>query len=112
MISYRALKIKGVVGVIDGNDLEDDRNRFGAMDEPVFAKDKVEFNGQVIAGLLCTDLEAGRRAREVVRIEYEDLEAILTIEEAMKRAEVVGEAKIEKLQHIDDMPPKEQVIQS
>ena len=111
MISYRALKIKGVVGVIDGNDLEDDRNRFGAMDEPVFAKDKVEFNGQVVAGVLCTDLEAGRRAREMVRIEYEDLEAILTIEEAMKSAEVLGEYKLEKNQPIDDMPPKEQVMQ-
>ena len=109
--SYRALKIKGVLGVIDGNDLEDDRNKFGAMDEPVFAKDKVEFNGQVIAGLLCTDLEAGQRAREMVRIEYEDLEAILTIEEAMKSAEVLGEYKLEKNQPVDDMPPKEQVMQ-
>ena len=95
--------------MIDGYDLEDDRNKFGAMDEPVFAKDKVEFNGQVIAGLLCKDLEAGRRAREMVRIEYEDLEAILTIEEAMKSAEVLGEYKLEKNQHVDDMPPKEQV---
>ena len=98
--------------MIDANDLDDERNKFGAMDEPVFAKDKVEFNGQVVAGLLCTDPESGQLARGMVRIEYEDLEAILTIEEAMKSAEVVSEAKIEKLQHLDDMPPKEQVIQN
>lgn len=98
--------------MIDANDLDDERNKFGAMDEPVFAKDKVEFNGQVVAGLLCTDVEAGRQARGLVRIEYEDLEAILTIEEAMRSAEVVSEAKIEKLQPIDDMPPKQQVIRT
>ena len=96
--------------MIDANDLDDERNKFGAMDEPVFAKDKVEFNGQVVAGLLCKNAEAGRLAREMVRIEYEDLDAILTIEEAIKSAEVISEAKIEKLQHIDDMPPKEQVM--
>ena len=82
------------------------------MDEPVFAMGKVEFYGQVVAGLLCKNMEVGRLAREMVRIEYEDLAAILTIEEAIKSAEVISEANIEKLQHIDDTPPKEQVIQA
>ena len=36
-----------MVGVIDASDLEDERNKFAEMDEPVFAKGKVEFNGQV-----------------------------------------------------------------
>ena len=64
---------------------------------------------KVVAGLLCTDLAAGRRASELVRIEYEDLEAVLTIDDAAKRADaVISEAKFEKLQPID-MPPKERV---
>ena len=33
--------------MIDASDLEDERNKFAEMDEPVFAKGKVEFNGQV-----------------------------------------------------------------
>ena len=96
--------------MIDASDLDDERNKFSMMDEPVFAKDKVQFNGQVVAGLLCKNVEAGRLAREMVKIEYEDLEVILTIKEAIKSAEVISEAKIEKLQHIDDMPSKDQVI--
>ena len=72
-------------------------------------KFNVIFFPKVVAGLLCTDLAAGRRASELVRIEYEDLEAVLTIDDAAKRADaVISEAKFEELQPID-MPPKERV---
>ena len=46
-LNFRALQVEGVVGAIDASDLDDERNRFAEMDEPVFAKGKVEFNGQV-----------------------------------------------------------------
>ena len=77
-----ALKNEGILGAITASDVVD--NQWGLMinDEPVLAGDKVEYHGQVIAGLVCKNKESGEKALEKVIIEYEDLPFVLNIKHA------------------------------
>ncbi|KAJ4371997.1 hypothetical protein N0V83_003770 [Neocucurbitaria cava] len=81
----RALEMPGVVGYIDKNSIPADVNIWGSIkkDEPFFAEDKVLSHGQVI-GMVYADsaLEAQAAAR-AVKVEYEVLKPILTIDEAI-----------------------------
>ena len=67
-------KIDGIVGHISAQDLSLDQNLFGGMaqDEKVFASDRVDYHGQVLAALLCTSFELGRNARQFVKVSYDD----------------------------------------
>ncbi|EUC32996.1 hypothetical protein COCCADRAFT_5375 [Bipolaris zeicola 26-R-13] len=81
----RALDMPGVVGYIDRNSIPSNVNIWGSIkkDEPFFAEDKVLSHGQVI-GMVYADtaLEAQSAAR-AVKVEYEELPHILTIDEAI-----------------------------
>lgn len=81
----RALEMPGVVGYIDKNSVPTNANIWGSIkkDEPFFAEDKVLSHGQII-GMVYADtaLEAQAAAR-AVKVEYEELPAILTIDEAI-----------------------------
>ena len=70
-------KIEGIVGHISAQDLNIDQNLFGGMaqDEKVFASDRGEHYGQVLAALLCTSFELGRNSRQFVKVSYDDSEA-------------------------------------
>lgn len=82
-----ALAVPGVVAWVDHNDVADKKaNMWGApvRDEVFFAEDKVFTAGQPIGMVLAKsprEAEAGARA---VLIEYQDLPAIFTIEEAIE----------------------------
>ncbi|KAF1982852.1 hypothetical protein K402DRAFT_466465 [Aulographum hederae CBS 113979] len=80
-----ALMCPGVVSYIDKHSLPKELNIWGSIkkDEPFFADGLVESHGQII-GMVYADsaIEAQRAARAVV-IVYEDLPAILTIDEAI-----------------------------
>lgn len=80
-----ALEMPGVVGYIDRNSIPADANIWGSIkkDEPFFAEDKVLSHGQVIGMVYAeTALEAQAAAR-AVKVEYEELPHILTIDEAI-----------------------------
>lgn len=81
-----ALYSPGVVGYIDKNSISPpEANVWGSIkkDELFFAEGKVQCHGQVI-GMVYADtaLEAQAAAR-AVKVEYEELEPILTIDEAI-----------------------------
>jgi xanthine dehydrogenase large subunit len=61
-------------------------NNFGAvkLDDPIIAEELVEFWGQVVLAVAGETLEAARAAARAVKIEYEDLEPILSIERAIE----------------------------
>ena len=83
-----ALAVPGVVGHVSDSDLKGDQNLYGLIvpDEPIFATHSVSHHGQVIAGLVCTTLEAGHKARKMVKIEYEeDPDFVLSINDAMAK---------------------------
>jgi xanthine dehydrogenase/oxidase len=83
-----ALEIPGVVDYVDKDDLPSPKaNRWGAphFDEVFFAEDEIFTAGQVIAMVLATSALRAEEAARAVKIEYEDLPAVLTIEEAIEQ---------------------------
>lgn len=82
-----ALEMDGVLTYVDWRDLPSEKaNAWGtaAIDEFFFAKDEVTCHGQIIGAIVAkTKLQAQRAARKV-KVEYEELPLILTIEEALE----------------------------
>ncbi|KAJ5532485.1 hypothetical protein N7494_009037 [Penicillium frequentans] len=82
-----ALDIPGVVDYVDHRDLPNpEANWWGApiSDEQFFAVDKVNTAGQPIGVILATSAKIAEAGMRAVKVEYEDLPAILTIEEAIE----------------------------
>ena len=83
-----ALGLAGVVDYVDHNDLPDPKaNWWGApnCDEVFFAVDEVFTAGQPIGMILADSALRAEQAARLVKIEYEDLPAIFTIEEAIEQ---------------------------
>lgn len=81
-----ALESPGVVGHMDRNSLSSpDLNMWGSLkhDEPFFATDTVDSHGQVIGVVLADTQLHARAAAKKVKIEYEDLPALITIDQAI-----------------------------
>ena len=87
LVSYdvsAALALPGVHCVLTGADF-DPRNRMGAFirDETPIAVGRVRYTGEPVAAVAAEDLETARRAARLIEVEYEELPAVLTPEEAM-----------------------------
>lgn len=92
-----ALKMPGVVEIFTGRDFA--HNMWGTIfkDQPILAIDKVQYAGEGIALVVAESLEAAQRAKHKIIIEYCDLEAILTIDEAKKKKSfIIDSRKIER----------------
>lgn len=92
-----ALKMPGVVEIFTGRDFT--HNMWGTIfkDQPILAIDKVQYAGEGIAIIVAESLEAAQRAKYKVIIEYTDLEAILSIDEAKKhKSFIIDSRKIER----------------
>jgi xanthine dehydrogenase/oxidase len=82
-----ALEIPGVADYVDHRDLPSPQaNWWGApkADELFFAVDKVTTAGQPIGVILATSAKVAEEGMRAVKVEYEDLPSILTIEEAIE----------------------------
>ena len=84
IISYdvsEALAAPGVVAVLTGDDVPAD-GRMGAFikDEHAIAKGKVLYLGEPVAAIAAETLEQARAAVNLIRVEYEELPAILSPE--------------------------------
>lgn len=82
-----ALDIPGVVDYVDHKDLPSPQaNWWGGVtpDELFFAVDEVTTAGQPIGMILANTAKMAEEGMRAVKIEYEDLPAILTIEEAIE----------------------------
>ncbi|KAH7122276.1 Molybdopterin-binding domain of aldehyde dehydrogenase-domain-containing protein [Dendryphion nanum] len=83
-----ALDLPGVVAWVDHNDLATpEANWWGApaCDEVFFALDEVFTAGQPIGIILADTANRAEQAARAVKIEYEELQAIFTIEEAIEK---------------------------
>jgi xanthine dehydrogenase large subunit len=81
-----ALALPGVITAITVDDVPGDPDIAPVVrGEPMLAKDVVEFHGQPVVAIAATDLPTARRAARLVKVEYEDLPAILSIEEAVEK---------------------------
>ncbi|KAK5974595.1 hypothetical protein GCK32_008413 [Trichostrongylus colubriformis] len=89
-----ALKTNGVLGYVDINDIPKGGTNypgsllheiFGADDTPMFADKEVLAVGQVIGLVVAKSPETARRAAKLVKIHYQQLPAVLTMEEAIEQ---------------------------
>ncbi|KAH8811834.1 putative xanthine dehydrogenase [Xylogone sp. PMI_703] len=82
-----ALDIPGVVDFVDHKDMPNpEANHWGVVpDETFFAVDEVFTAGQPIAMILATSALQAAAGAKAVKIEYEELPAIFTIEEAIEK---------------------------
>ncbi|GAO17406.1 hypothetical protein UVI_02024150 [Ustilaginoidea virens] len=84
----KALDMPGVVDYVDANDMPSaEANKFGPLrfDEVFFAEGEVHTAGQAIAMILATSANRAAEAARAVTVEYEELPAILTMEDAIAK---------------------------
>ncbi|KAI1205778.1 xanthine dehydrogenase [Annulohypoxylon truncatum] len=81
-----ALKMPGVVGYLDKDSVSRENNNWGPIrvDEPLFAVDEVHSHGQTIGIVYAESVLQAQAAAAKVRVTYEILPAILTIDQAIK----------------------------
>jgi xanthine dehydrogenase large subunit len=84
------LESEGVVDVITYNEIPGDAE-VGPIykGDLLLANEVVEFIGQPVFAVAATSLKAAKRALEKAAIEYEPLEALITVKDAMKAASFV-----------------------
>ena len=80
-----ALAVPGVRGIVTAEDIPGDPilAAFG-HDEPIFATEKVQHVGNVMALIVADDVITARRAARLVKADIEPLPAILSTQEAME----------------------------
>jgi 4-hydroxybenzoyl-CoA reductase alpha subunit len=85
----RALALSGVVAIVTGQDMP---AKMGIMpstqDETALAVDKVRYVGEPVAAVAAVDEDTAFDALSLIEVDYEDLEPIFTIEEALEREDV------------------------
>ncbi len=85
----KAEQLPGVMAVITGRDIPDNRMCTnagllpGLEDKLPLEKDKVRFIGDDVAAVAAVDLETAEKALEMITVEYEPLEPVLDVEKAM-----------------------------
>lgn len=83
-----ALDVPGVVDYVDKTDMPSkDANHWGAphFEEVFLAEDEIFTAGQPIALILATTPQKAAEGARAVKVEYEDLPAIFTMEEAIEK---------------------------
>ena len=84
--------LAGVAGVVTGADMaglirpmraDYDQPGFTQTDWPAMASDKVRYVGEIVAVVLAEDAYIAETAVDLVAVEYEDLPAFTTVEEAL-----------------------------
>jgi xanthine dehydrogenase large subunit len=86
-----ALKAPGVAAIITAADIPG-LNDIGPIrpNEPLLPVDLVEHEGQPVVAVVAQTLDQARAAARLVKIDYEPLPAVLTIEEAMAKESYVS----------------------
>ena len=86
-----AMAAPGVVAVIAASDIPG-RNDIAPIrtDEPLLPPEIVEHEGQPVAAVAAATLDQARTAAKLVKVAYEVLPAVLTVEEAMARESYVS----------------------
>ena len=81
-----AEKLPGVKAIITAKDVPS--MRFGLsparFDENIFCIEKVRYNGDKIGAICAVDEETVYKALKLIKVEYEELPAVFTVEDAKK----------------------------
>ncbi|XP_041351962.1 xanthine dehydrogenase/oxidase-like [Gigantopelta aegis] len=84
MDASEALSIAGVVDFISVKDVPG-QNVLHGIDEHIFATDKVTCQGQVVGAIVATSHTLAKKAAQIVRIDYEELESVVTIKDSIAK---------------------------
>ncbi|WP_152047243.1 xanthine dehydrogenase molybdopterin binding subunit [Aureimonas psammosilenae] len=81
----------GVVTVLTADDIPG-QNDYSPVfgDDPIFAVDEVHYVGQPLFAVAGETLDAARNAAKLAAMEYEDLPAAITVDEAVAMADAAG----------------------
>lgn len=91
------LKDPEIVAVYTGKDFP--HNLWGTIfkDQPILAVDKVQYAGEGIALIVAKTREAAQRGKSKIKIQYQDLDAVLSIDKAKEVKSFIGDKrKIER----------------
>ncbi|KAK6190506.1 hypothetical protein SNE40_002363 [Patella caerulea] len=88
-----SLEIQGVIGYIDHSDIKG-VNYLEVIEEQFLAVDEVTCEGCLIGGIVATSSEIAREASKYVKIEYQDLPAIITIEDAINNNSYLNKSPV------------------
>jgi len=91
----RALAAPGVVAAISARDIPGN-NDIGPIraGEPLLPPDVVEYEGQPVAAIAAATLDQARAAARLVDIDYDILEPVLSLEEALARGQFLVPSQI------------------
>lgn len=86
--------VEGVAGLYTYRDLA--HNKLGPIvqEEPLLAEEVCTYRGQVIVVIAAETQAAATLAKKAIRIEYEELPAILSIEEAIAAQSFIGPTRV------------------
>ncbi len=90
-----ALQLNGIVSILTYKDIPG-KNQMGPVidDELCLAEDEVTLIGQAIVLIAAETEDAALKAEKLIRIEYEELETILTLHEAIKKQSLIAPVRI------------------
>ena len=88
---------EGVVSIVTHADIPG-RNDVGPVfdGDPIFPKDKVEYYGQPLFAVAATSMEFARKAVLKAKVFYQDLNPIVTIDDALKKNSLLFKPRIIK----------------
>ncbi|XP_071832343.1 xanthine dehydrogenase/oxidase-like isoform X2 [Apostichopus japonicus] len=87
-----ALALTGVQDVITHKDVPG-TNKVNFIPEDLFAVHEVTCVGQIIAAVVADSKAIARRAAKLVKVSYEELDAIITLEDAFEKKSFMGSPK-------------------
>jgi len=98
-----AIKLNGVVAILTHKDIPGE-NQMGPVinDEPCLAENEVTFIGQAIALIAAETEEAAIKAEKLIRIEFEELETILDLQEAIAADSLIAPPRIIECGDVDE----------
>ena len=87
-----ACALPGVLAVVTRDNLNVVANSFGAYvrDQQILATDKVRYAGDMVAAVAATDAATAEEAIKLIDVEYDELRAVFTVEDALKDGAPAG----------------------
>jgi len=95
--SSKASAVPGILAILTPDNLNVSSPSFGAYvrDQRILAMEKVRYVGDIVAAVAATDERLAEEAVKLIDVEYEELPAVYTVEEALKDGGPLVHEKLE-----------------
>jgi CO/xanthine dehydrogenase Mo-binding subunit len=80
----KAKKVPGVKAVVTAGDVSPRREGYTLQDKPIFAREKVLYCGEKVAGVAAIDKDTAEEALSLIHVDYEELPAVFEPLDATK----------------------------